>query len=164
MLACGADVVLTSSSGEREVPIGEFLVDMFETSCQPNELVIEVRVSTHSPRGGGNYQKLARKVGDYAAVGVATCLELDEDGKISAAGIALTSVYAHNLKVTEAETVLVGQPPTEEAFNEAGRIASKACDPASDVRGSAEFKRKIVEVFTQRGLAESLKIAQGGQS
>lgn len=164
MLACGADVVLTSSSGERVVPIGEFLVDMFETSCQPNEIVTEVRVPTHSPRGGGNYQKLERKVGDYATVGVATCMELGEDGKIAAVGIALTSVYAHNLKVTEAEQALVGQSPTEEVFNEAGRIASQACNPASDTRGTAEFKRNIVGIFTQRGLAESLKIAQGGQS
>ncbi len=164
MLACGADLVLTSSSGERVVPIGEFLVDMFETSCRPNEMVTQVRVPTHSSRSGGNYQKLERKVGDYATVGVATCLELGEDGKIAAAGIALTSVYAHNLKVTEAEEALVGQSPTEEVFNEAGRIASQACDPASDARGSAEFKRNIVDVFTQRGLAESLKIAQGGGS
>jgi aerobic carbon-monoxide dehydrogenase medium subunit len=164
MLACGADLVLNSSSGERVVAIADFLVDMFETSCQPNEMVVEVRVPTHSSRGGGNYQKLERKVGDYATVGVATCLELGEDGKIAAAGVALTSVYAHNLKVTEAEDALVGQTPGDDLFKAAGRIASQACDPASDTRGSAEFKRHVVDVFTQRGLAESLEIAQGGQS
>ena len=164
MLACGADVVLKSGSGERTVAIGDFLVDMFETSCQPNEMVTEVRVPTHSSRGGGNYQKLERKVGDYATVGVATCLELDEDGKIAASGIALTSVSAHNLKVTEAEAALLGETPNGELFEEAGRIASEACDPTSDTRGSAQFKRHIVDVFTQRGLAESLEIAQGGQS
>jgi carbon-monoxide dehydrogenase medium subunit len=164
MLACGADVVLTSSGGERVVPIGDFLVDMFTTSCQPNEMVTEVRVKTHSNRGGGNYQKLERKVGDYATVAVATCLELGDDGNISAAGIALTSVYAHNLKVRDAETLLVGNAPSDELFREAGAIAAAACDPASDVRGSAEYKRHVVDVYTQRGLAESLAIAQGGGS
>ena len=164
MLACGADLVLTSSTGERVVDIKDFLVDMFTTSCQPNELVTEVRVAAHSASGGGNYQKLERKVGDYATVGVATSLELDDSGDIASPGIALTSVYVHNLKVPEAEQSLIGQKPSDELFAEAGRIASQACNPASDSRGSATYKRHIVHVFTRRGLAESLAIAQGGQS
>ncbi|MCH8983489.1 MAG: xanthine dehydrogenase family protein subunit M [Acidobacteria bacterium] len=164
MLACDGKVVLTSSTGERVVPITEFLVDMFSTSCQPNEMVTEVRVKAHSDRGGGNYQKLERKVGDYATVGVATCLELADDGTVAGAGIALTSVYAFNLKVTEAESLLKGETPSEELFKEAARVASQACDPASDSRGSADYKRHIVDIYTQRGLAESLAIAQGGQS
>lgn len=163
MLACGAEVVLTSTEGSRTVPVTEFLVDMFTTSCQPNEMLTEIHVPAHSSRGGGNYQKLERKVGDYATVGVATCLELGDDGNIASAGIALTSVYAHNLKVSDAEAALVGNAPSDELFAEAGRIASEACDPASDTRGSAEYKRHVVDVFTQRGLAESLTIAQGGR-
>lgn len=164
MLACGAELVLTSAESQRTVSIDDFLVDMFTTSCQPTEMVTKVRVPVHSAKGGGNYQKLERKVGDYATVGVATCLELGEDGKIASAGIALTSVYAHNLKVTDAEAELVGQRPSDELFSEAARIAATACEPASDVRGSAEFKRHIVDVFTRRGLAKSLEIAEGGVS
>ena len=164
MLACGAQVALASTAGKRTVDIRDFLVDMFTTSCQPNEMVTGVEVKAHSSRGGGNYQKLERKVGDYATVGVATCLELGEDGNIAAAGIALTSVYAHNLKVGDAEAALVGQAPSDELFAEVGRIAAAACDPASDTRGSADYKRHIVSVFTERGLAESLKIARGGGS
>lgn len=164
MLACGAEVVLRSQDGERVVPATEFLVDMFSTSCQPNEMITGLRIPAHSARGGGNYQKLERKVGDYATVGVATSLELDDDGNIATAGIALTSVYAHNLKVTAAEEALKGNAPSDELFAEAGRIAAEACDPASDTRGNAEYKRHIVDLFTQRGLASSLEIAQGGQS
>jgi carbon-monoxide dehydrogenase medium subunit len=164
MLATGAEVVLQSTQGERVLPITEFCVDMFQTLCRPDELVTEVRVRKHTNRGGGNYQKLERKVGDYATVGVATSLELDEHGRIASAGIALTSVYAHNLKVTAAEVLLRGKQPSAELFAEAGAIAAAACDPASDVRGSAEYKRHVVAVFTERGLARSLEIAQGGQS
>lgn len=164
MLATGAQLVLTGSDSQRTVDIEAFLVDMFTTSCQPNEMVTKVRVPVHSSRGGGNYQKLERKVGDYATVGVATSLELDESGKIEKAGIALTSVYAHNLKVTDAESALVGERPTDELFAEAARIASEACDPTSDVRGSAEYKRHIVDVFTRRGLARSYEIAKEGLS
>ncbi len=162
MLAIGAELVLTSSDSQRTVKIDDFLVDMFTTSCRPNEMVTKVRFPAHSSRGGGDYQKLERKVGDYATVGVATSLELDDGGKISKAGIALTSVYHHNLKVTEAEDALEGERPSDELFAEAARIAAQACDPASDVRGSADYKRHVVEVFTRRGLAKSYETAKGG--
>ena len=164
MMATGADVVLKSTQGERVVPVTDFCVDMFQTLCRPDELVTEVRVNKHSARGGGDYQKLERKVGDYATVGVATSIELDEHGRIATAGIALTSVYAHNLKVTEAELVLRGKQPSAELFREAAAVAAAACDPASDHRGSAAYKRHIVGVFTERGLTRSLEIAHGGQS
>jgi len=156
MLAVGASAVVESrDGGERVVPITEFLVDMFTTALQPTELLTEVRVPRYT-RGGGSYQKLERKIGDYATVGVATHLELDDAGTISNAGIALTSVYPFNLKVPEAEQLLIGQAPSTELFAEAAQIAKSACDPSTDVRGSAEYKRDVVRVFVERGLAASL--------
>ena len=161
MLAVGAEAVAESrDGGERVVPMTDFLVDMFTTALQPTELLTEVRVPS-TPAAGGNYQKLERKIGDYATVGVATHLELDDIGSISNAGVALTSVYAHNLKVTAAEAVLVGQTPSTKLFAEAAQIAKSACDPATDIRGSAEYKRDVVRVFVERGLAASLSAAQG---
>lgn len=175
MLAVGAEVVVESkdgttqfhpgaeaphTGGTRIIPIEDFLVDMFATALHPTELLTEVRVPRYG-KGGGDYQKLERKIGDYATVGVATHLELGDDGKISKAGIALTSVYIHNLKVAEAEDLLVGEAPSTELFAEAAQIAKRACDPSSDVRGSAEYKRDVVRVFTERGLANALAKAQG---
>ncbi len=151
------------TGGERVIPIRDFLVDMFATSLHSAEMVTEIRVPRYE-RGGGDYQKLERKIGDYATVGVAAHLELDGDDRIGKAGIALTSVYASNLKVGEAEDLLIGETPSEELFADAARIAAEACDPASDVRGSAEYKRHVVDVFTRRALSNSLEIAQGGQS
>lgn len=161
LLATGADVVAESrDGGERVVPIEDFLVDMFTTALEPTELLTEVRVPI-AERSGGDYQKLERKIGDYATVGVATHLELDDGGTISKAGIGLTSVYHHNLKVPEAEQLLAGNEPSDELFAEAAQIAKQACDPTSDVRGSAEYKRDVVRVFVERGLAKSLERAQG---
>ncbi len=161
LLATGADVVAESrDGGERVVPIEDFLVDMFTTALEPTELLTEVRVPI-AERSGGDYQKLERKIGDYATVGVATHLELDAGGTISKAGIGLTSVYHHNLKVPEAEQLLAGNEPSDELFAEAAQIAKQACDPTSDVRGSAEYKRDVVRVFVERGLAKSLERAQG---
>lgn len=175
MLAVGAEVVAESKEGSiqfhpgadsqhtggtRVIPIDHFLVDMFTTALHPSELLTEIRIPRYE-RGGGDYQKLERKIGDYATVGAATHLELDGDGKITRAGIALTSVYPHNLKVTAAEEVLVGETPSTELFAEAAQIAKGACDPTDDVRGSADYKRDVVRVFVERGLANSLRRAQG---
>jgi carbon-monoxide dehydrogenase medium subunit len=161
MLACGAEVDLTSTDGTRTVKVTDFLVDMFTTSCQPNEMLTEVRVKAHTDRGGGNYQKLERKVGDYATVAVATQLDLGDDGRIARAGIALTAVNSYNTRAAAAEDVLVGEEPSEDLFAEAAGLAAQAADPEDDVRGSAEWKRNVVRVYTRRGLAESLAIATG---
>jgi carbon-monoxide dehydrogenase medium subunit len=161
MLALGATVVLQSSKGQREVPIGEFLVDTFTTTIEPDEVLTEVRVPAPPDRSGGTYLKLERKVGDFATVGVAVQLSLS-NGAIGRAGIALTAVSSRNIEAAEAEAALGGAEPTDDAFAEAGRLAAQAADPQSDVRGSADYKRHVVDVFTRRGLARALELARGG--
>jgi len=161
MLALGGRVVARSAAGERTIPVDELLESTFTTSLQPNELITEVQVPAPGPRSGGTYLKLERKVGDFATVGVAVQLALD-DGRIASAGIGLTSVGPRNVKATDAEASLQGPEPTDAAFAEAGRLAARAADPASDLRGSADYKRHVVQVFVQRGLARALEIAQAG--
>ena len=158
MLALGASVILKSSTGEREVQIGDFLVDTFQTSLQPNELLTEVRVPSPATRSGGAYLKLERKVGDYATVATAIYLELD-NGAIGKAGIGLTSVGLTNIKATAAEASLVGAAPGDGVFADAGRLAADACSPVADVRGSAEYKKHMVEVYVRRGLASAFEMA-----
>jgi carbon-monoxide dehydrogenase medium subunit len=160
MLALEASVALRSASGEREVPIEEFLVDTFQTSARADELLTEVRVPSPPPRSGGTYLKLERKVGDFATVGAAIFLALD-DGSIGSAGIGLTSVGLTNLKATAAEQALVGAAPGEKSFAEAGRLAAEASRPASDVRGGAEYKRHMVDVYVRRGLERAYEMAAG---
>ena len=161
MLAVGATVVAVSNSGERTIPIVDFVVDFFTNSLRPGEMVKEVRVPVPAGASGGAYNKLERKIGDYATVGVATHLELDESGKISRAGIGLTSVHNHNFKATGAEELLVGQTPGDDLFAAAAEAAAAACQPSSDVRGPADYKRAVVREYTKRGLAASLAGARG---
>lgn len=162
LLATGATVVATGPDGERSIDIGEFVVDFFTNSLAPGEMVTEVHVPVPAGTSGGAYMKLERKVGDYATVGVATHLELADDGTISAAGIAMTSVAPVNRKATEAEALLVGQAPSDELFAAAAEAAAAASEPRSDVRGSAEWKRNVVRVYTRRGLEAALAQAQAG--
>jgi carbon-monoxide dehydrogenase medium subunit len=161
MLALGASVVLRSSGGEREVPIREFLVDTFTTSIEPDEVLTEVRVPAPSARSGGAYLKLERKVGDFATVGVAVQLSLS-NGTVERAGIALTAVGSRNIEAEEAEGFLSGAEPTDAAFAEAARLSAQTAEPQSDGRGSADYKRHVVEVFTRRGLAKAHEMARGG--
>jgi carbon-monoxide dehydrogenase medium subunit len=154
MLAVGASVVLTSTRGERVVPIGEFLVDTFTTSAQPDEILTEIRVPKPPARSGGTYLKLERKVGDWATVGVAVALTLS-NGSIGRVGLGLTGVGLKNLEPTEAEELLAGAEPTDEAFTEAGKKAAAMASPVSDVRGPVEYKRHMIEVYVRRGLAHA---------
>src|SRR6266511_3378509 len=161
MLALQGSVVLRSERGERELPISEFLQDTFTTALEPDEILTEVRVPQPEPRSGGAYLKMERKVGDFATVAVAVSLVLS-NGTVGRAGIALTAVGSKNIEATDAESSLTGAEPTEEAFAEAGRLAAAASDPVSDVRGSAEYKRHVVEVYVRRGLARALESARQG--
>ena len=162
LLATGADVVARGPAGERSVPIASFVQDMFTNSLAPDEMVIEVRVPVPPGRSGGSYVKLERKIGDYATVAVAGHLELGADGRIAAAGVALTSVAPINLKVTEAEALLVGSQPGPELFAEAAELAAAAADPRDDVRGTARWKRQVVRAFTRRALASAADQALKG--
>jgi carbon-monoxide dehydrogenase medium subunit len=155
MLAVGAEVVARGNNGERTIPITDFVVDIFTNALAEDEMVTEVRIPVPAGRSGGSYHKLERKVGDYATVAVAAHLELDGDGAISRAGLALTAVNPVNTKVTEAEQLLVGQRPSLDLFTAAGDAAARAAEPRSDVRGTAEWKRNVVAVFTRRALTDA---------
>jgi len=158
MLAANARVTLKSSDGERDMAIGDFLADTFQSAIEPNELLTKVKATSPTGSYGGAYLKLERKIGDYATVAVATRLSMS-NGTISAAGIGLTSVGLTNIKATDAEAALSGQAPSPELFAEAGRLAAAASSPVSDVRGSDAYKRHMVEVYVRRGLARAAEMA-----
>jgi carbon-monoxide dehydrogenase medium subunit len=159
MLAARAEVVVTSSSGTRTVAIDDFFQGPFTTALEPNELVTEVRVPDPGPRASGTYLKLERKVGDYATAAVAVQLSFS-NGTISQAGIALTGVGPTNIRASAAEDALRGAEPTEEAIATAARLATEAAQPSSDIRGTAEYKRNVVRVFTERGLRTAADAAR----
>ena len=162
MLALDAELVAASRGGERVIPARDFFQGPFTTALRPDEVLTEVRVPLREDSGGA-YLKLERKVGDFATVGVAIQVELD-DGRVRRAGIGLTSVGPSNLKATAAEQALAGREPTDELIAEAARLAAQAAEPRDDVRGSADYKRDVVRVFVQRGMKTALGRARGGQA
>jgi carbon-monoxide dehydrogenase medium subunit len=153
MLAVRGEVVARSAEGERTIPIDELFQGPFTTSLQPNELVTEVRVPSPS-RAGGTYLKLERKVGDFATVGVAVHVAMS-NGTVEQAGIALTGVGPTNIRAAEAEEALTAQALDDEAIDEAARLAAAAAQPRTDLRGTEEYKRNVVRIFTARGLRKA---------
>jgi aerobic carbon-monoxide dehydrogenase medium subunit len=151
LLAMDAEVVARGPDGSRMIPLGELFEGPFVTSLHPTEIITEVRVPDPGRVAGGTYLKLERKVGDFATVGVAVRVSM-EDGKVGRAGIALTAVGPTNLRATAAEEVLAGSELDDRTIREAARLAAEAARPHSDTRGSADYKRTVVRVFTERGL------------
>jgi carbon-monoxide dehydrogenase medium subunit len=155
MLALKGEVVAVSASGERRIPVTDFLLGPFQTSLRPDELAIEARVPAPSGQPFGVYHKLERKVGDFATVGVA--VYLDRSGSsVTRAGIALTGVGGTNIKVPAAEEVLVRGGVDDHTIGEAARLAAEVAKPQTDQRGSADYKLHLVRTFVTRALQTAI--------
>jgi carbon-monoxide dehydrogenase medium subunit len=159
MLALDAELVARSDAGERTVPVAEFFQGPFTTALKPDEIVTHIRIPIPTGPASGAYNKLERKVGDFATVAVAVQIQMN--GKnIAKAGIGLTSVGSTNIKANAAERALEGHEPTDEVIREAARLAAAAAEPKDDIRGTAAYKKDVVRIFVQRGLHTALGRAQ----
>ena len=137
-------------SGEREITIDDFMVGPYETALAYNEMLVEVRIPVRHHTSSA-YAKVERRVGDWAVTAAGSSLTLDGDA-IAAARVGLTAVNADWTALAEVSAALVGKPATEEVFADAGRRAAQACEPVTDVRGTAEYKRHLASELTIRTL------------
>lgn len=162
MLALEAMMIAASPNGERLIPAEEFFVDTFQTALKPTEILTEVRVPIAPARSGSAYLKLELRAGDFPIVGVATQLGLDASGVCERAGLGLTAVGPKALKPKAAEAVLLGKRPEEDLIQQAAVLAARETQPASDIRGPADYKREMVRVLAIRALQRSKQRAVGG--
>lgn len=155
-LAGRATVVVRGKGGTRRVPIDEFLVDSFATAVGEGEMAIGVEIPVPDDRSAGSYQKVERKVGDFATAAAAVQISLNADGTIRAAGVALSAAGPTAVRVDEAERLLVGQKPTGPLIRAAADAATKRSAPQADLRGSVEYKKHLAGVLVARGLRQAL--------
>jgi carbon-monoxide dehydrogenase medium subunit len=147
-----AEIVVLGPGGERVIPASEFFYGFFMTALEPTEMVVEVRFPEPAPHAA--IQEFARRAGDFAIVAAAVSVDASE-GKSRSASVVLGGVADVPLRVEEAEKVLEGAELGAEAFEEAGREAARAIDPASDIHGSAVYRRDLASVLVKRALAEA---------
>jgi carbon-monoxide dehydrogenase medium subunit len=160
MLAYRAEVVAEGANGRRTIPIDDFFVDTFVTALDPDEVLVELRVPGPTRNSGGAYQKLERKVGDYAIAGVAVQLDLNADGDVTRAGIGLTNLGPMPMRAADAEAALVGRTCSDQVLAEAADLAAAATEPVDDMRGPADYKRAVTRTLTIRALRTALDRAR----
>ncbi|MEC5181648.1 FAD binding domain-containing protein [Arthrobacter sp. CG_A4] len=146
----GAEAVIRGAGGERILSMAEFHRGPYETAVGQDELLCELRFPIQS-RSGSAYEKVERRVGDWAVGAAGAAVTLAGDGTVSGAAVGLTALGLDHT-VAEAAGVLRGHRPAEELFVEAGRLAAAACDPVDDQRGPIDYKRHLADELTRRVL------------
>ena len=161
-LALRGKALVTGPKGTRKIDSDSFFSGPFSTSMNESEILTGIEFNQIDGMNGHAYEKIERKAGDFATVGVAVHISIDEKGKCTYAGIGLTSVSSSPIRAAEAEKEILSKPVTMKSIESSARIASEHCDPSDDpLRGSAEFKRYLVGICTKRALIRAVKEAGG---
>lgn len=153
LLVHDAQVDLRSVSGDRSVPIEEFLVGRRETSRRPDEIVAGLQLAASRPNTGDVYLKVGRRGAmEVAIVGLAMRLAFDDQARLETARIALASVGAKPLRVAAAEECLVGGYVNETTVSEAGEAILAGISPIDDLRASARYRRQLIPGLMRRAV------------
>jgi carbon-monoxide dehydrogenase medium subunit len=155
--ALKATVVIAGSAGERVVSMEDFHIGPYMTAIQDAEMLTEIRLPLRS-RGGSAHEKVERRAGDWAIVGVSAALWMD-GGRIADAGVALSAAGPTTVHATRSEELLRGEDPSEELFVQAGELASEDCSPIADGRGPVDYKRHLAGALTKRALTRAAERA-----
>ena len=153
LLAVDAEARVTGSRGERTIRAEELVLGPFTPALEPDELLTEIHVS--APKVTTAYEKLMRRTGDFATVGVAVSLRV-VDGRLEEPRVALTAVGPQPFRSLNAEQTLAGAELNEDLFSQAADAAATECEPAEDARGSIPYKREMVRVHVRRALRRAV--------
>ncbi len=159
--ALGGELVLQSARRRRTLTPEQFFVAYFTTAAEPDELLVEVRLPVTPPRTGNAFMEVSRRHGDFALVGVAATVTVDEWGVCIGSALALTGVGPTPVVAREAARRLVGVKPTPETFADVGRRVSESVRPDSDLHASSEYRKHLAGVLTRRALARAAERATG---
>lgn len=152
MMCLDAVYHVTGKSGERRIAAREFYQGAYFTALEPGEIVTAIRIPVPPAGHGYAYEKLKRKIGDYATAAAAVVLTM-KGGKVANCSIGLTNVAETPLWAEEAGTVLSGSTLDAATVKKAVAAAEAITSPASDGRGPAAYRTKMAGVMLTRALA-----------
>jgi aerobic carbon-monoxide dehydrogenase medium subunit len=161
LLALGARVRVANLSGSREVPLSEFFVGFMETAMGDGEIIVEVIVPPGVHRRSAYQRFTPASQEDYATVGVAASVEIDEVGLLHEARVALGGVGSKAFLVDEAGLLVQAGRPGPDDVDRVAASAAAAAMPFGDARGSVEYKREMVRVHVRRALEACLHEPSG---
>jgi len=160
-LAAGAEFKAIGPGGARTIKSDDFFVDLFTSALKHSELLTEITIPSYLPNTGDAYYKLTQRSGDFAIVSVAVVMRLGGGDVCESASVVLGSVGPTPIRSKGAEKALKGKPVTDKLIDEASKLASQEVDPSTDVHASAEYKKEMSKVITQKMLKEAFLKARG---
>jgi carbon-monoxide dehydrogenase medium subunit len=153
-LALGGTIRAVGSSGERDLDLDSFFVDMLTTSLGEKEIIREVRLNAQPAGAGAAYQKFDQPASHYALTGVCAVISLS-GGTISSARIGVTGVGPKAYRPTAVEQALVGKPAEEEAVRAAVQTVADGIDVQGDIHASPDYRAHLARVLTRRAVLEA---------
>lgn len=157
LIALGASVVMEGTHGTRTVPLEQFFVGPRRSIIAADEILAGIVIPDQATTGSAYCKFGLRRSGALAVVGVAASVVAD-GASVMQARIVLGAVAPTPIRARQAEKLLAGNAVTESLLEEAGRSAANECRPISDIRGSEEYRRDMVRVFTKRALRKALNM------
>ena len=161
MMALAATYRLRGPKGERSVAARDFYKGVYFTELGEDELLTEIRVPAMASNQGAAYEKMKRKVGDYAIAAAAVIVSMN-GANCESASIALTNVGETPLYAADAGASLAGKSVTEDAIAEAARLAMAIATPVADLRGTVEFRTAMTGEMTRRAIRKAAARAGEG--
>jgi CO/xanthine dehydrogenase FAD-binding subunit len=157
--ALEGELVVRSVRRRRVLKPEQFFLGYLTTATEPDEMLVEIRLPVMPKRTGSAFLEVSRRHGDFALVGVAATITLDEAGVCTASALALTGVGPTPVVAREAVRTLVGVKPSLAAFVDAGHRVSAALRPDSDLHASSEYRQHVGGVLARRALARAYERA-----
>ena len=165
MVALRARLRLQRAGGERWVDSKDFFAGLFTTALEPDEILVEAAIPPLPPRTGWAFLEVSRRHGDYAQVGIAALVTLDEAGRCKEARLVYLSVGDSPVEAREAARLLSGEEISEPAIAAAAEKASRdEMRPNGDIHATAAFKRHLARVLTGRALRRAVERARDGRA
>jgi carbon-monoxide dehydrogenase medium subunit len=151
-----ATFTIAGTDGTREVPWNDFFITFLTSCLEPAEILTGITLKLPAPTSGWSFSEIARRHGDYALAGCATLVELAPGGEtIANARVALFGVDATPMRLLDIEPQFAGHRPGDGAIDEIAAGAAETLEPATDVHGSAAFRRDIARRLIARGIREA---------
>jgi carbon-monoxide dehydrogenase medium subunit len=164
MLALDARLKAQSISGERWIDAKDFFAGMFTTALEPNEILVEIELPFMSAHTGWSFMEVAPRAGDYALMGVAALVTLDENGKCTHAKLVYLNAGDGPVDAKDAARSLEGETLSDALMESAAAMASeKEINPFGNVHTSPEFQRHLAKVLTKKALKQAIQRAGGAQ-
>lgn len=160
MLALGARFKAQSASGERWIDARDFFLGYFTTALNGDELLTEIALPPLPARSGTAFVEFARRRGDYALMGVAAVVTLDEHGACASARLVYLNAGDAPVSAAQAAARLVGQAPSAELIVSVAEAVDAEISPTGSVHGSAEYQRHLAKVLTRRALTTAFARAK----